>query len=87
MNFLRRVFKNESGQDLTEWAMLIALVVLSSAGFMYSGSNPVSTIWNSTNAALQGSLNNNSTPTQSPLLPSGGGSGTNDGGHDHHDGR
>jgi len=47
-NFLRE----ESGQDLIEYTLLLAFVALASASLFLSAGNSVSTIWQSGNAQL-----------------------------------
>ena len=48
VNFLR----DESGQDLIEYALLIALIGLASAAVFARAGSDVSTIWRSANSQL-----------------------------------
>jgi Flp pilus assembly pilin Flp len=81
---VRQFRDSEAGQDLVEWALLIALVVLGSAGLMYSTKDPVAKIWTATNTALTvpagASTPAPSQPTQPPKDGGGDGHG-GDGGH------
>lgn len=53
MKLLRRCWVEEEGQDLTEYALLLAFVVLASAAiFTVAGGNIVG-IWDESNEVLQ----------------------------------
>src|SRR5690242_15186127 len=53
-SLIDRFWRNESGQDLIEWALLIALVTTGSAALMYQSGSSTGGVWASANAALQG---------------------------------
>jgi Flp pilus assembly pilin Flp len=73
MIFLRRFWRREDAQDLVEYTLLIALVVLGSAGLMLNSNSSISKVWTSTSSALAGKI-----------TPSGNGGGGGDSGdHDH----
>ena len=63
-SFLRRFWRGESGQDLTEWALLLALVTIGSAALMRQSGGSISGVWTAANLTLQG---------PSTSSPSGGG--------------
>jgi Flp pilus assembly pilin Flp len=44
--------KDEQGQDLIEYTLLIAFVALASAALFIGTGSSISTIWNTTNATL-----------------------------------
>jgi len=74
-NWFRRFIRRESGQDLVEYTLLVALVALAGTGlFMGAGTN-ASSVWSSANSVL--ALANS--PTTSPTS-GGGGGGNGDGG-------
>lgn len=52
--YLFHWFPEEQGQDLVEYSLLIALVVLLSAGLMNQSGSSVSGIWTATSTALTG---------------------------------
>jgi Flp pilus assembly pilin Flp len=56
MKWIHRFCKSEIGQDITEYTLLLVLAVLGSAGFMMNSNTSVSSIWNSTNSALNGTF-------------------------------
>jgi Flp pilus assembly pilin Flp len=72
MIFLRRFWKAEVAQDLIEYTLLIAFVVLGTAALMSTSGGSVSRIWTATNVALTGQV----------APPANGGGG---GDHDHDD--
>jgi Flp pilus assembly pilin Flp len=41
-------WSDESGQDLVEYTLLLAMICLASAGLMLSGGASVNSIWNNT---------------------------------------
>jgi Flp pilus assembly pilin Flp len=80
MRILRRLWTGEIAQDLVEYSLLIAFLVLGTAALMYSSGGSVSKIWTATNLAIAG------TPAPPPSTGGSGGSGGSggDGGdHDH----
>jgi Flp pilus assembly pilin Flp len=49
---LRSWLRDERGQDITEYTLLLAFVVLTSAALFYSGRASIETIWTATNNNL-----------------------------------
>lgn len=59
-SFIQKFLKDESGQDLIEYTLLLAFVALASASLFLSAGTSISTIWGSastqlSNAALSAS--------------------------------
>ncbi len=52
MNFLTALWKDESGQDLIEYTLLLAFVALASAALFIGAGNSVQGIWAITNSQL-----------------------------------
>jgi Flp pilus assembly pilin Flp len=52
MEQLLRFLKDESGQDLIEYTLLMAFVALASAAIFVSTGQSISTIWGSTSTQL-----------------------------------
>lgn len=80
---LRRFIRGERAQDLIEWSLLLALVVLGSAALMWNSSGPAASVWTAANAALQGSPAGNGSTSGTPTTTTGGtssGSGSGSGG-------
>jgi Flp pilus assembly pilin Flp len=78
-NWFRRFIRRESGQDLVEYTLLVALVALACTGlFMGTGTN-ASSVWSSANSVL--ALANS--PTTSPTSGGGGNGDGGGGGGDH----
>ena len=50
--FLRRLRNEESGQDLAEYCLLTALLVLVAAGIFVQASGGIQAIWNGANLSL-----------------------------------
>jgi len=50
--FLTRLVKEESGQDLVEYTLLLAFVCLGSAALFINGGKSLVTIWTSANVIL-----------------------------------
>jgi len=50
--FFRRFIKDEQGQDLIEYTLLLAFVCLASAALFISAGGSVSGIWTATNSQL-----------------------------------
>ncbi len=48
-NFLRE----ECGQDLVEWALLIAFITMAAAAFFFNGAQSIAAIWGHANSELQ----------------------------------
>ena len=57
MQTLCRFWKDEQGQDLIEYTLLIAFVALSAAALFLGTGGSISSIWNSTNAQLGNAAN------------------------------
>jgi Flp pilus assembly pilin Flp len=51
-NILIRLWKNEQGQDLIEYTLLIAFVALASAALFLGAGGTIKTIWTTTNTQL-----------------------------------
>ena len=49
---LQQFWKNEEGQDLIEYTLLLALLSLGAAGLLRNAGTSVSTIWTSGDATL-----------------------------------
>ena len=52
MSLLKRFCKEESGQDLIEYTLLLAFVALASAALFISAGGSVQGIWMATNSQL-----------------------------------
>ncbi len=48
----QRFWKDQQGQDLTEYALLLAFVVLAAAGLFVVSGNSVVTIWSVSNSVV-----------------------------------
>jgi Flp pilus assembly pilin Flp len=51
-NFVMNFLRQESGQDLIEYTLLMAFIALSSAAIFISAGGSVSSIWGSANSQL-----------------------------------
>ena len=51
-SLLKNFLRDESGQDLIEYTLLLAFVALASASLFLSAGNSVSSIWSTGNAQL-----------------------------------
>jgi Flp pilus assembly pilin Flp len=51
-NFFNNFVKNEQGQDLIEYTLLLAFVALASAALFTSAGTSVSKIWSTANSSL-----------------------------------
>jgi Flp pilus assembly pilin Flp len=51
-NILLRFVKDEQGQDLIEYTLLMAFIALASAAVFVNAGKSISTIWGSTSAQL-----------------------------------
>jgi Flp pilus assembly pilin Flp len=51
-NMMMRFIKEEEGQDLIEYTLLMAFVALASAAIFIGAGNSMKTIWNNANATL-----------------------------------
>lgn len=74
---LRRLLREEQGQDLVEYSLLIAFVCLAAIGIMNTTGSSVAPIWNSADHTLQSAA---TTASTSPAVPSGGSGGGTTGG-------
>jgi len=52
MTILQRFWRDEQGQDLIEYTLLIAFVALASAALFIGTGGSIATIWTTTNAQL-----------------------------------
>ena len=52
MTFVRNFVKEEEGQDLIEYSLLLAFIALASAALFSSAGTSVSTIWSKTSTQL-----------------------------------
>lgn len=52
MTFLRNFWKEEEGQDLIEYTLLMAFVALASAALFMGAGDSVKSIWTSANTQL-----------------------------------
>jgi Flp pilus assembly pilin Flp len=52
MTYLRSFWKDEQGQDLIEYSLLIAFVALASAALFIGSGNTIKGIWSTTNSQL-----------------------------------
>lgn len=50
--FLIRFCIDETGQDLIEYALMLAFVALSSAAFFTGAANSINTVWSSADSQL-----------------------------------
>lgn len=53
MKTLRNFFREEEGQDLVEYTLLLAFVALASAALLVTASNSIHNIWNTAGDRLQ----------------------------------
>ena len=51
-NMMMRFVKDEQGQDLIEYTLLMAFVALASAAIFINAGNSIKTIWTSANGQL-----------------------------------
>jgi Flp pilus assembly pilin Flp len=52
MTFVRNFVKEEEGQDLIEYSLLLAFIALASAALFSSAGTSVNTIWSKTSSQL-----------------------------------
>lgn len=45
MNFLRKLWREDDGQDLVEYTLLLAFVVITSAALLLTNQAAINTIW------------------------------------------
>jgi Flp pilus assembly pilin Flp len=53
MNFMKRFWNDEQGQDLIEYTLLMAFVALASAALFIGAGGSIKGIWSTTNNQLQ----------------------------------
>ncbi len=58
MTFVRNFMKEEEGQDLIEYSLLLAFIALASAALFNQAGTSVSTIWSKTNSQLTDAAGN-----------------------------
>ena len=54
MNFLKNFLKDEQGQDLIEYTLLLAFVALAAAALFTNVGTSISGIWTSANTSIAG---------------------------------
>jgi Flp pilus assembly pilin Flp len=52
MQWIRDFCRDESGQDLVEYSLLITFIALASVAFIYNGQASIKTIWSQSNTEL-----------------------------------
>lgn len=57
MTFVRNFWKEEEGQDLIEYSLLMAFVALASAALFIGAGTHISNIWGKTNSNLSNAAN------------------------------
>ncbi len=62
---IRRLFREEGGQDLSEYCLLVALVVLIAAGVFLKVSGGMQTLWTAANTTLNSTAVSATTSTGS----------------------
>ena len=87
MHFLLRFFRDEDGQDLTEYSLGVAFVALLSAAVFMSAGASTSGIWAQANNTLSGASSSLAGPAAAPGAPAdpnlGNDGGDHGGDHDH----
>lgn len=58
INFVRNFWKEEEGQDIVEYALLLAFVVVASAALFTGTATKIKTVWNT----VDNTLNSAATP-------------------------
>ena len=58
MTFLRNLWKDEQGQDLIEYTLLMAFVALASAALFLGAGGSITNIWTITNNQLANAATN-----------------------------
>ncbi len=53
---MRRLLRDESGQDLVEYTLLLAFVALASAALFIGAGGSINAIWTNANAKLAGAV-------------------------------
>jgi Flp pilus assembly pilin Flp len=61
---IRWLVRSESGQDLVEWALLVAFVALGSTALMTQSGSNMRGVWTSATVALQSQVPSGTTPAQ-----------------------
>jgi len=88
--WLEAIRREDHGQDLIEYTLLLAFLALASAGLFMHVGNSGAGVWASANTTIAGASSAASGATPDATPPSGGGTGDNGGGgghHGDHDGR
>lgn len=52
MNLMKQFFRDEQGQDLVEYTLLLAFVCLASAALFIGAGNTIAGIWSTANGTL-----------------------------------
>ncbi len=56
------IFREEQGQNLVEWAILVAFLTLGSAAIMSQSGSSLTTVWTSANNTLEGQVASGARP-------------------------
>jgi Flp pilus assembly pilin Flp len=56
-SFFRRLWQEESGQDMVEYSLLLAFIVVCAAAVMTSTRVQISTIWSTISSSLSSAVN------------------------------
>jgi len=54
--FLRKLWNDEDGQDMVEYALLLGFIVLCAAAILTTTRTQISTIWTTINSALSSAV-------------------------------
>jgi len=52
MQFLRKLWGDQSGQDIIEYTLLLTFIALATAAVIGGGQNAIRSLWNSTNSSV-----------------------------------
>jgi Flp pilus assembly pilin Flp len=52
MQFLRKLWHEEDGQDLIEYSLLITFIAIATAAVVGSGQNAIRSIWGTSNSTI-----------------------------------
>jgi Flp pilus assembly pilin Flp len=79
---LSRLFREDQGQDLTEYTLIIAMVALVAFGIFASTGQSAASVWSGAGTILTSADSTSSGSASTP--PDAGGGGQGGGDHDHH---
>ena len=87
MRFLLRFVRDEQGQDLVEYSLMVAFVALASAAIFAAAGSSTSGIWGQASNTLSGASTSLAAPAApgAPADPGSGGDGNHGGGDHNHD--